>query len=225
MFPSRYARRVVRRVADQRPFPPERGLLGDRYLRERAGQLADALEVGEDHRLLRGAGQVRPAGGGGLVEALALEGPDQDWPLRAGTALVLYRLGHRRENRLVQDVDTLAGMEPAEPGEDRLLGIFAGTGNCLGHRSAQGQPAGAPAQDVGQQGAVGFPVTPSPARRTLRTRQAVTLLPVTQSGHRYPGSPGDFADRQHRRIAVVVPGVKATHDDYHHSVRVMYIST
>ena len=201
VLPAGHAGRLVRRVADQRPLAAHRGTLRDRYLCQRARPVTSAFKIGEDHRLLRAARQVRPAGAGRTVEAAALEGAEQDRPLRAGAALVLDRPGQGQQHRLGHDVGPQAGVTAAELGEDRRPGALVGAGDRVRHRRGQRQAARPACQDLGQQVAVGFAVPPLAAGRALRAGQAVALLPVPQPGDRDPGPPRDLADRQHGRVS------------------------
>jgi hypothetical protein len=87
--------RGVGGVADQRPLTPQRRVVRNCDLSDRPGALAAASEVSEYHRLLRYAGEIRPARRRSLVEPLALEGSEQERALGLGAALILDRPGHR----------------------------------------------------------------------------------------------------------------------------------
>ena len=182
-----------------RPSGPERSIGTSIGASARARPLG---EVGEHDRHLGRAGQLAPARLGMAVEALALEGAEQQRALGPGAALVLDRVRERDQRALGQQVGDQVG--PAAP-SGRRRSSRPRAALCAEHavdRRGQGAARVAVADDLPQ------PLHSS-ARSSAGVRWAVapargsrSAPPISAGSRATAGSARHLAWRQPRGIRV-----------------------
>src|SRR6185295_2736110 len=196
-LPADHARGPVAAVADHGPLARERVARADRDLHRAAARAPHALEVGEHAGELARARELAPALLAGPVEALALEGAEQQQVVRAVRALVLDRTADRDQAPLRQPADLQLRPFAPQRREDRPRRLFGSASGpldrLLDRHAAVTQPDRLPhGLDVA------LVIAAVTAREPPRLGEAVARLPGTQ---RRLADAGPVDDVAHSQVA------------------------